>query len=162
MRRDRSVRTGMFWRFGSVEESRPVAAPAGWNVVWIRPSAGSMSCGSASTYVPFSLESERCSSTSRGSSCWSASFSSTSWSVDGPVFSRFSTGSSSSVKSTCASSRVEATLKRRPAATWIRASRSSIARPNSSLIPLMAPRSTRMPIRSISKSTGTTGASTSR
>ena len=30
----------MFWRFGSDEESRPVAATAWWNVVWRRPSAG--------------------------------------------------------------------------------------------------------------------------
>ena len=49
MRRDSSVRTGMFWRFGSWEESRPVAAPAWLKVVWMRPSAGSTSSGSAST-----------------------------------------------------------------------------------------------------------------
>ena len=30
---------GMFCRFGSVEESRPVAATVWWNVVWIRPSS---------------------------------------------------------------------------------------------------------------------------
>ena len=39
MARPSSVRTGMFWRFGSVEDSRPVAATVWLNVVWIRPSA---------------------------------------------------------------------------------------------------------------------------
>ena len=40
----------MFWRFGSDEDSRPVAATAWWNVVWSRPSAA-IRVGSASTYV---------------------------------------------------------------------------------------------------------------
>ena len=56
MRRDSSVRIGMFWRFGSDDESRPVAAPPWWKVVWMRPSRGSTSSGSASTYVPFSFD----------------------------------------------------------------------------------------------------------
>jgi hypothetical protein len=38
IRRPSSVRIGMFWRFGSVLESRPVAAISWLNVVWIRPS----------------------------------------------------------------------------------------------------------------------------
>ncbi len=50
MRRPRSVRIGMFWRFGSDDERRPVAATAWWNVVCRRPS-DAMSAGSASMYV---------------------------------------------------------------------------------------------------------------
>ena len=38
MRRPASVRIGMFCRFGSVEDSRPVAAIVWLKVVWIRPS----------------------------------------------------------------------------------------------------------------------------
>ena len=30
MRRPIAVRAGMFWRFGSEDDSRPVAAPVGW------------------------------------------------------------------------------------------------------------------------------------
>ena len=37
MRRPSAVRTGMFCRFGSVEDSRPVAATVWLNVVWMRP-----------------------------------------------------------------------------------------------------------------------------
>jgi hypothetical protein len=40
---------GMFWRFGSVEESRPVEATAWWKVVCSRPVAVSRSRGNAST-----------------------------------------------------------------------------------------------------------------
>ena len=32
----------MFWRFGSDDDSRPVAATAWWNVVWRRPSASAI------------------------------------------------------------------------------------------------------------------------
>ena len=39
MRRPSSVRTGMFCRFGSVDDSRPVAAMVWLKVVWMRPSA---------------------------------------------------------------------------------------------------------------------------
>ena len=39
MRWPSSVRTGMFCRFGLVEESRPVAATAWLKRVWMRPSA---------------------------------------------------------------------------------------------------------------------------
>ncbi len=39
MARPSSVRTGMFCRFGSVDERRPVAATVWLNVVWMRPSA---------------------------------------------------------------------------------------------------------------------------
>ena len=42
------VRIGMFWRLGSDDDSRPVAATAWWNSVWSRPS-GPISVGSAST-----------------------------------------------------------------------------------------------------------------
>ena len=38
----------MFWRFGFVLESRPVAARTWLKVVWIRPSSGSISPGSES------------------------------------------------------------------------------------------------------------------
>ena len=48
IRRPSGVRIGMFWRFGSDDDSRPVAATAWWNVVWRRPSAA-ISVGSAST-----------------------------------------------------------------------------------------------------------------
>ena len=46
---------GMFWRFGSFEERRPVEATAWWKVVCRRPVAGSSSAGRASTYVDFSF-----------------------------------------------------------------------------------------------------------
>lgn len=39
IRRPASVRTGMFCRLGSVDDSRPVAAMVWLKVVWIRPSA---------------------------------------------------------------------------------------------------------------------------
>ena len=45
MRRPSSVRMGMFWRFGSTEERRPVEATACWNVVCSLPVCGSMSSG---------------------------------------------------------------------------------------------------------------------
>ena len=45
--RPSSVRMGMFWRFGSVEDSRPVAVAAWWKVVWMRPSCAT-SAGSVS------------------------------------------------------------------------------------------------------------------
>jgi hypothetical protein len=41
----------MFWRFGSEDDRRPVAATAWWKVVCSRPSASEISAGSASTYV---------------------------------------------------------------------------------------------------------------
>ena len=50
IRRPSGVRIGMFWRFGSDDDRRPVAATAWWNVVWRRPSAA-IRVGSASTYV---------------------------------------------------------------------------------------------------------------
>jgi hypothetical protein len=49
----------MFMRFGFVDDSRPVAATVWSNVVCTRPSAGSVSGGSASTYVFFSFASSR-------------------------------------------------------------------------------------------------------
>ena len=38
----------MFWRFGLVLDSRPVAAVTWLNSVWIRPVSGSMYSGSVS------------------------------------------------------------------------------------------------------------------
>ena len=64
--RPASVRIGMFWRFGSDEESRPVAATVCRNEEWTRPCASAIA-GRASTYVPFSFEISRYSSTSFGS-----------------------------------------------------------------------------------------------
>ena len=49
----------MFCRFGSRLDSRPVAAPTWLNVVWMRPSRGLTSGGSASRYVDFSFDSSR-------------------------------------------------------------------------------------------------------
>ena len=43
-----SVRIGMFCRFGSLLDSRPVAATAWLNDVCTRPVSGLTSCGSAS------------------------------------------------------------------------------------------------------------------
>ena len=62
--------------------SRPVAAPVWLKLVCSRPVRGSISAGSASTYVPFSLVSWRYSSTLRTISCSSASSSSTSAAVE--------------------------------------------------------------------------------
>jgi hypothetical protein len=73
----------MFWRFGSEEESRPVAATAWAYDVWIRPVRASISPGSLSVYVDFSFVIARYSSTSRGRSNDSASCSSTLSAVDG-------------------------------------------------------------------------------
>src|SRR5437879_7511069 len=79
----RGVRTGMFCRFGSELDSRPVAAPAWLKLVWMRPVAGFTYPGKASTYVDLSFASSRYSMSSRGTSCPSAaSCSSTSKSVD--------------------------------------------------------------------------------
>ena len=41
--RPSSVRIGMFWRLGSLEDSRPVEVAACAYVVWTRPSLGSIS-----------------------------------------------------------------------------------------------------------------------
>lgn len=43
-----SVRTGMFWRFGSLEERRPVVVAASEKVVWIRSVPRSAATSSAS------------------------------------------------------------------------------------------------------------------
>jgi len=43
-----SSRAGMFWRFGSEDESRPVATTVWLYEVWILPVFGEMSFGSAS------------------------------------------------------------------------------------------------------------------
>ena len=40
-----SVRIGMFWRFGLVLESRPVAVAVWLKVVWTRPVSGSIRSG---------------------------------------------------------------------------------------------------------------------
>ena len=56
-----SVRIGMFWRFGSCDEMRPVSATTWLKVVWMRPVRGEISGGSASRYVPLSLVTSRCS-----------------------------------------------------------------------------------------------------
>jgi hypothetical protein len=40
---------GMFWRFGSEDDRRPVDATAWWNVVWSRPSTSERRVGRAST-----------------------------------------------------------------------------------------------------------------
>ena len=45
----------MFWRLGSVEDSRPVVAVVWLNVVCRRPSLGEISGGSASRYVEVEL-----------------------------------------------------------------------------------------------------------
>ena len=71
----------MFWRFGSLELSRPVAATPWLNEAWIRPSPGCTRSGSASRYVPLSLPSWRCRSSSAGSGCFGASSSRTSCAV---------------------------------------------------------------------------------
>jgi hypothetical protein len=45
----RGVRTGMFWRFGSDELRRPVAAPVWLKLVWMRPVVALTRAGSTST-----------------------------------------------------------------------------------------------------------------
>src|ERR1035441_2753373 len=50
-----SVRMGMFCKFGFDDDSLPVAAPVWLKLVCSRPVCGSISAGSASTYVPFSF-----------------------------------------------------------------------------------------------------------
>ena len=79
--RPASVRMGMFWRFGSEDERRPVAATVWLNFAWIRPSA-SASSGSESAYVPFSFEISRC-SMSRVAILWP--WLARAWSVSTPV-----------------------------------------------------------------------------
>ena len=44
-RRPSAVRIGMFWRFGSDDEMRPVAATVWLKVAWMRPVSGLTSCG---------------------------------------------------------------------------------------------------------------------
>ena len=55
----RLVRTGMFWRFGLLEERRPVAAPVWLKSVWMRCVRGWTRNGSVSRYVDFSFVSSR-------------------------------------------------------------------------------------------------------
>ncbi len=63
-RRPVSVAIGTFCRFGFEDDSRPVTTTAWLKWVCTRPVSGFTSAGSASTYVPSSLASSRCSSTS--------------------------------------------------------------------------------------------------
>jgi hypothetical protein len=76
----------MFWRFGSELERRPVAAIVWLKEVCTRPVTGSISAGSASTYVDLSFAICRYSRIFAGSGCSAASFVSTSTSVERPVF----------------------------------------------------------------------------
>ena len=48
MRRPSSVRTGMFWTFGLLDDSRPVAATSWLNEVWMRPVVELIRVGSES------------------------------------------------------------------------------------------------------------------
>ena len=64
MRRPVSVRIGMFCRFGSVDDSRPVAAIIWLNVVWMRPAASAI--GISESTIDLSLDTSRwCSRCSR-------------------------------------------------------------------------------------------------
>ena len=76
----------MFWRFGSLEDSLPVAATVWLNEVWILPVDFFTSDGSASTYPCFSFARERYSRIPAGSGCPLASDARTSASVEYPVF----------------------------------------------------------------------------
>ena len=73
MRRPSAVRTGMFCRFGSVEDSRPVRAMVWLNVVWMRPSSDSAS--SSPLTVTRSRVASRCSSRCSRNGCGFDSFS---------------------------------------------------------------------------------------
>ena len=88
MRRPSAVRTGMFCRFGSELDSRPVAVTVWLKEVWSRPVVGSTSAGSASTYVDLSFESIRYSRILAGNGWSRASRVRTSTSVERPVFPR--------------------------------------------------------------------------
>ena len=61
IRRPSAVRIGMFCRFGSVLDSRPVTATACAEAVCTRPVAGFTIPGNVSVYVPFSFVRPRCS-----------------------------------------------------------------------------------------------------
>jgi hypothetical protein len=61
------VRIGMFWRFGSCDDRRPVAATVWLSRVCTRPVDGATSRGSASTYVDLSLSTSRYSRIACGS-----------------------------------------------------------------------------------------------
>ena len=75
----------MFWRFGSVDDRRPVAATVWLNEVWMRPVSGWISSGSGSTYVESSFASARCSRIFAGSGWTVASLFSASTSSEMPV-----------------------------------------------------------------------------
>ena len=117
MSRPSSRRIGMFWRFGSLDDSRPVAATVWLNDVCSRPVCGFTSAGSASMYVLSSFDSSRYSMSSTGSSCpASASSCSTLASVDGPVAVFLRIGSFSRSNSTSRSCGLELMLNSPPAA----------------------------------------------
>ena len=104
MRRPSSVRTGMFCRFGSVDDSRPVAATVCMNVVWMRPSSaigplqtldGDQQLGDVA--VPQQVREERDARSARTAQVNASA------SVVNPVLVRFVFGMPSSSKSTTCS-----------------------------------------------------------
>src|SRR3989304_3843398 len=85
MERPISVRMGMFWRFGSLLESLPVAVTVWLRDVWSLPVFGLIISGRASIYVDLSFESVRNFRISAGKGWTGASSSSTSTLVENPV-----------------------------------------------------------------------------
>ena len=93
----------MFCRFGSFEDSRPVAAVVCENTVCTRPVCGFTCCGSVSTYVDLILVSSRQRSTAWTAGCACRSGSSAFASVVQPVAVLRDFGRPSSSNSTCES-----------------------------------------------------------
>ena len=164
IRRPSSVRIGMFCRFGSVEESRPVAAIVCMYVVWMRPSSA-IDFNSPST-VTRSRAASRCRSSASRNGCSVLPYRSAraSASVVYPVLVRLVFGMPSlSNRITCSCfGEPRLTLssadgrRTRPPAPAPPCPRSATPAPRS------ASASTAIPTRSIRASTSTSGSSTSR
>ena len=156
-----SPRTGMFCRLGLEEERRPVAVTAWLNVVCMCPVRGLMSLGSASTYVPSSFFSPRCSRIWSTMGAFERNCCSTSSDVTYCpvlVFFGFSTIfiSPNSTSPTCFG---EAMLNSCPASPYMFCSIWCIRSVSTFDVSARASVSRRTPVISISASTGTSGIS---
>ena len=157
----RSVRIGMFCRFGSDDESRPVSVNACAYVVCTRPWS-SINVGNLSTYVDLSFVQARYSRMDAMIGCSPASFESVFSSVDHcPLAVFLPPGKPSLPKSSSPSCFGLSGLN--PGSAYFRIScvKPRISRSSSRPYSFSAPTSIFTPSRSISRSTFTSGSSTS-
>ena len=153
----------MFCRFGSVEDSRPVAAIVWLYVVWIRPSSPAIGI-SESTIDILSLATSRCRSrcSRTGWPVCASRLVSASESVVYPVLIRLVLGRPSSVNSTSCSCLGEPRLNSCPTTAYAACSAAFTSPPRVADMAAKWSVSAAIPARSILASTSTSGSSTSR